>query len=122
MVQCLACGGVYEPIGADGVQYFHRCPPLSRPELAAAVAAGRIALPKGETVDDAVLRRPYERARLRDENLPSTDAADAGQLRAAGAGVETIVETTPPAPPVDLTGVDVTTIGSTAIGPTTTAG
>lgn len=29
MKQCLACGGTFEPIGRDGVRYFHACPPIT---------------------------------------------------------------------------------------------
>lgn len=28
MVQCQSCGGTYEPIGANGIRYFHTCPPV----------------------------------------------------------------------------------------------
>ena len=28
MKLCQACSGTYEPIGADGVRYFHTCPPV----------------------------------------------------------------------------------------------
>lgn len=27
-VRCNACGGDYDPVGRDGVRYFHVCPPL----------------------------------------------------------------------------------------------
>ena len=87
MVQCVSCGGRFEPIQTDGTQYFHRCPPLSRAELQAAVDAGAVVLPAKETVDDALAARTYERANLRDENLPSTKATDSGKRKADGAGV-----------------------------------
>lgn len=44
MVKCLSCGGVYEPVLADGMLYFHACPPFSARELRAAVAAGTVRL------------------------------------------------------------------------------
>jgi hypothetical protein len=44
MVQCKACGGTYAPVLADGMLYFHVCPPLSVPELHAALAAKTLAL------------------------------------------------------------------------------
>lgn len=87
MVQCQSCGGTYSPVLADGTQYFHRCPPLSAVELAVAVLKGKVTLPIGETVDDAISRRIYERNQVRDENLPSTKTTDAGKMKAAGAGV-----------------------------------
>lgn len=26
--QCNTCGGIYEPLGPDGVAYYHTCPPI----------------------------------------------------------------------------------------------
>lgn len=34
--QCLSCGGVYESVGGDSVEYTHVCPPLSDYEVARA--------------------------------------------------------------------------------------
>jgi len=95
MLECQSCGGRYEPIQADGTQYFHRCPPLSAVELQKAVDDGRVKLPDGETVDDAILRRVYERANLRDENRASTKAAAADTPRLEGDGAVEIVSTQP---------------------------
>lgn len=95
MLKCLSCGGTYNATLADGTQYFHRCPPLSLEELTAAVAAGKVDLPKGETVDEAFERRVYERAHFRDENLTSTHEQDAGKMRAAGAGVVELPDVAP---------------------------
>src|SRR5882672_8899255 len=88
MLQCLACNGVYAPVLSDGTQYFHVCPPLSAVELAAAVLAGKLVLPVGETPDVAVTRRNYIRAGQRDENVKSTAAADAGSMKLPGAGTK----------------------------------
>lgn len=88
MVKCKACGGVFQPVQADGTQYFHACPPLSAAELDAAVTGGKVVLPNGETVSDAISRRIYERANKRDENLVSTLAKDAGTMKSAGAGTQ----------------------------------
>jgi len=86
MLKCQSCGATYEPIQRDGSQYFHACAPLSRSELKAAVAAGKIKLPKGETVDDAHARRTYERPNKRDENLKATRGKGATEIKAEGAG------------------------------------
>lgn len=86
MLKCSSCGGVYPDVLADGTSYFHRCPPLSRVELDAAVKAGKVQLPAGETVDDAIMRRTYERGNLRDENLKATRGPGATQMKAAGDG------------------------------------
>lgn len=90
MNKCNTCNGTYEPIGADGLQYFHVCPPLSVLELTAAVAAAKVVLPGGETPDIAVTRRSYERATKRDENVKSTAPKDAGTMKAIGTGVTVV--------------------------------
>ena len=101
MLKCTACGGVYMPTTADGLQYFHRCPPLSLAELIAKVQAGKIALPNDpitgvpETPDVAITRRSYERANLRDENLRATSGAGANLIKAAGDGTTTLPDPAP---------------------------
>jgi hypothetical protein len=105
MVVCQSCGGTYDPVLADGMQYFHRCPPLSVVELAAAVKAGKVKLPDGEEPDVAVTRRVYERAQLRDENRPSTFQEHAGQIVSAGRGVKSIRAPEPIQTEVDMTDV-----------------
>lgn len=87
-LRCNACGGEYDDVLPDGMQYFHVCPPLSVGELEAAVAAGKVQLPAGETAADAVTRRTYERANKRDETVePSPDRDKPGRPKRAGAGV-----------------------------------
>lgn len=97
MLQCQSCGGTYAATQADGTLYFHRCPPLSVHELAAAVVAGAVVLPKGETPDIAVTSRVYERANLRDENVTGEPGKpnQPAPIKRAGAGV---VELPDPAP------------------------
>lgn len=100
MQQCLTCGGTYAPILPDGMQYFHVCPPLSVPELEAAVTAGKVVLPKDETAEIAVQRRMYERAQKRDENVvPSLAANTPATMKSAGKGVTdlgvVVVDTAP---------------------------
>lgn len=72
-VQCVTCGGVYDTVLPDGYEYYHVCPPLSAPELAQAVADGKVVLPKDETPDDAVARRVYLRKSARNENVRAAD-------------------------------------------------
>lgn len=87
MVKCKSCGGIYEPVGSDGLQYFHACPPLNRQELQAAVDAGTVKLAGNETVEEAYERRTFERPNKRDENvLPKHDEDGKPVLKAAGAG------------------------------------
>lgn len=94
-LKCKACGAEYDPVQADGMEYYHQCGPLSRVELAAAVQRGKLTLPAGESVDDAIARRVYERANKRDENVPSTRATDSGRVKAAGAGADPIADPAP---------------------------
>lgn len=96
MLKCNSCGATYEPLLADGLQYFHRCPPLSAAELAKAVADGRVVLPVDpvtkapETVDVALSRRLYDRANLRDENVtgPAPAPDKPTPIKAIGKGVQ----------------------------------
>jgi hypothetical protein len=96
MQKCLSCGGVYEPVLPDGLDYYHKCAPLTATELAAAVQAGKLSLPIDpvtkveETPDEAVQRRSYERANARDENVTPN-----GALKAVGAGVEQLAAPIP---------------------------
>jgi hypothetical protein len=109
MVTCNACGGRYEPVQADGTQYFHACPPLSVHELRDGVDAGTVVLSDvdqkrlasarkldatnppdnnhatAEAIFFASLTVP--RPGARDENLVSTREKDKGAMKAAGAGV-----------------------------------
>lgn len=98
MVQCKACGGTYEPIGVDGMRYFHACPPLSAVEIAAKVVAGKLVLPVTETPAIAAELRTYERANKRDENVGSIDKQGAAVIKAAGDGTQP--SAAPPAPVV----------------------
>jgi hypothetical protein len=91
MLKCTTCAGTYEPVGADGCLYFHACPPLSIVELQAAVDAGKVILPLGETVTDAHAKRTYERASKRDENIRrDADAKHPTRIKAEGRGVVVI--------------------------------
>lgn len=95
MVQCISCRGAYEPIQPDGTRYFHVCPPLSVVELDAAVKGGKVKLPAGETPDDAIIRRVYERLNKRDENVPSTAEPDKNKIKAAGLGTTKLADAPP---------------------------
>lgn len=96
VLRCRACGGTYQDTQDDGTTYFHACAPLSSAELQAAVDAGRVTLPPGETCEQAVQRRSYERHNARDENVPSTRAVDSGRLKLAGDGVDDAGTRPPP--------------------------
>ncbi len=108
MRQCTTCGGTYAEVQPDGMQYFHRCPPLSQAEVAAAITDGTIPAPRGKAYDayhaSALTGPPplpsevqiqaaflvqtttFERKNLRDENLVSTREKDGGKIKAEGRG------------------------------------
>jgi hypothetical protein len=77
--KCKACKGTYNPKQADGVAYFHACPPLSEAEA------------KG-TPAEAVLKAggTVERADKRDENIRTDTTGKAIGIVAEGAGVEEV--------------------------------
>jgi hypothetical protein len=96
MIKCLSCGGVYNPVGPDGLAYYHVCPPLSAAELRAAVLQLKVVLPVGETADDAIQRRIYLRQQRRDETIvPNVDPTKPGTIKAAGKGTEAAPDPTP---------------------------
>jgi hypothetical protein len=105
-LQCNACGATYTPELADGTLYFHACAPLSSAELAAAVAAGKVQLPPGETADEATKRRTYERWNKRDENVvPNPDPTQPATMKSVGAGVTPVlVAPNPSTSPVVIVG------------------
>jgi hypothetical protein len=103
LLKCRTCGGEYDTRTADGLQYFHTCPPLSVQELKDAIAAGTLLLrPRDQRVLDAAIaldeKRPplatqrssvdlalegfrYERPDHRDENVDLARAAGAVDAR-----------------------------------------
>jgi hypothetical protein len=58
VLQCLGCNGVYPTVETDGARCFHVCPPGTPP------------------------------ANVRNDNVPSTAATDAGNIISAGKGVQ----------------------------------
>lgn len=62
-MKCSGCGGVYETVQADGLLYYHTCPPGTDP------------------------------ANARDENRKSTKADATGTIKAEGKGVVAVAET-----------------------------
>lgn len=111
MVECVTCGGRYEPMLPDGTQYFHACPPLAVHELKARLDDGTLALSKADTrrlqaahdadgkdpfdegeesrVDEVLRSLVVERPNKRDENIRVGPAARDGRsrIKAEGAGV-----------------------------------
>lgn len=105
--KCKTCGGVYEDPGADGVRYFHTCPPeifaiVERAGVAMSVLTDAIAaddvvevLRAGERqkirfadrVDGDVLQRigRQQRTGHRDENVTPVTGKE-GQVKSEGKG------------------------------------
>lgn len=97
-LECLTCRGTYDDVLPDGSQYFHVCPPLSLPELQAAVDDGRVLLIPPETVDEAHSRRLYQRTLARNENVaPSAVKGQPPKIIAVGRDTrEVILQIGPP--------------------------
>jgi hypothetical protein len=122
-VKCNACGGTYDDVLPDGLQYFHRCPPLSVPELKHALEDGRLQLPPAHQaivdaakqfdadnppkadgvprLDQVLATFIVERKNARNENVvPSSDRTQPATIAAEGAGVTVLDESSVIARPV----------------------
>lgn len=110
MVQCRSCGGTYEPILPDGLEYYHACPPLSGVELRQAHADNSPTLTRAQhqqldvamafdrdhppaagalsAVDQVLTTLVVERPNRRDENVVRpVDPDKPAVMKRAGAGV-----------------------------------
>ncbi len=65
LFQCLCCGGTYADTCADGIVYYHACPPLRADKDGA----------------------PQERPDRRDENMASPKPGRTAGIKAEGKGV-----------------------------------
>jgi hypothetical protein len=116
MVRCLTCGGTYEPTTADGMQYFHACPPLGLSELRDALRDNTVQLsrvdrqrlraareadqaepmPADQPTREALVLETLvvERPNKRDENIRPdvSDREKGSRIKAEGLGVEEIVD------------------------------
>lgn len=90
MVKCLACGGVYAPVLADGTLYFHACPALSDAEVSAALGLPLDPATHTKAQRDQLAAASRARPNARDENILSTAATNKGAIKAAGAGVASV--------------------------------
>lgn len=115
-LHCETCHGEYDDLGADGLRYFHACPPLSPRELreaidnktirltreqraqldAAAKADGATPATEGAPtrVELVLASLQIERPDKRDENVASVKAGSADQSIAAGKGVREVAAAT----------------------------
>jgi hypothetical protein len=110
MMQCRTCGGVYDQVGADGLTYYHACPPLSIAELRDALAKKTLTLSPQQQqrldaatqldaqtplpadspsrVESFLASLTVERPNKRDENVvPPANPGDKATMKAPGAGV-----------------------------------
>lgn len=78
--QCKSCGGVFDDVLPDGTRYFHACPPLSFAEFQQAVTDGRYQPPPGIPLQEAYLRRTFERQRKRNENVVRQNGGNGGTV------------------------------------------
>lgn len=109
MVRCNVCGGTYEPMGADGLRYFHACAPATRRRVTRAGVPMDVPLPQVLPTDTVTVLRAgapvpvlvsaiakddvitgdttVARAGARDENVQQIDLTKPGVAKADGAGV-----------------------------------
>lgn len=62
--ECRACGGVYEPMGADGVAYYHACPPIVKVPVLRGGASRLVDLGSARPDDVVVVRRGDRKVRI----------------------------------------------------------
>jgi len=67
-IRCKCCLGEYDDVLADGMRYFHVCPPLSSAELRELLERDELALPDH-------LARGLAAAKERDEQFPVPEGA-----------------------------------------------
>jgi hypothetical protein len=124
-VECNTCLGRYNPVGADGIRYFHVCPPVAGVQVVRDGA--RLAVPIAELLADDIVvvirgdkpgttthakrrltdvlleRVDLPRPNARNENVMSETAGPAG-LIAYGLGVRDVTadaERAPAFPPLE---------------------
>lgn len=62
--QCNACGGIYDDLGADGVAYYHVCPPVTLVPVLRAGKAWLVPLTALDQADEIVVQRGAERVQV----------------------------------------------------------
>jgi hypothetical protein len=62
--QCNACGGIYDDLGADGVAYYHVCPPITLVPVQRAGKAQLVPLTDLQGADEIVVQRGAERVQV----------------------------------------------------------
>jgi len=83
--RCLTCGGIYRSPLADGMEYFHACPPLSDAELRRAgvpeqglESADRTR--SGARDQNLIFDGPNLRGRVKSEGLGQTEVPEPGGI------------------------------------------
>ncbi len=90
--RCNSCQGTYEDLSADGVPYYHACPPLTLTYVA--LPGGKEHLLEGEMRPGEVVVRVEspERPNKRDENL---DPAHGHRMRLPDGTLQPLVKPMP---------------------------
>lgn len=85
IVQCVACGGAYQPVQNDGSLYFHVCPPRR--------VVGSTPVPTKENPD--AVEPVFEKiANRRNENVQRVDDDGAAVIKSHGMGVSPVNDPT----------------------------
>lgn len=91
-LQCVTCGGVYDPVAADGLPYFHACPPLRKLRVANVDGTFSTVDPGQEGVRKVHGERFEPRADARNDNVRLDPVTGKGAPIAAGQGVTPIAD------------------------------
>lgn len=102
-LRCISCQGEYDDVGADGVPYFHACPPIARVRIRRDGQALTVdladLLPTDERIADVTRERPDRRdentARAGGEEELDRITGRRRKLRARGRGVTVIDDRDP---------------------------
>jgi hypothetical protein len=87
-LRCKTCRGEYEPLGPDGMPYYHACPPLLTGVVVARGGAVVTVPPQALQAGEVELDRTYgPRPNARDENA-NPAAGTRGAIKSEGAGTE----------------------------------
>jgi hypothetical protein len=86
--QCNTCQGEYDELGADGMLYFHACPPLHRARVRREGQELELEASELRETDEVLERRTINRPDHRDENRNPNDRDERGlaRIRAEGRG------------------------------------
>lgn len=94
--KCSTCDGVYDLLGADGLRYYHVCPPLRRLRVRELDGTYSTVVPGTEGVRPVIRDVTIDRPNLRDERRVLDPVTGQPMLIAVGTGVTLVGDNTVP--------------------------